>query len=82
MKRKNQMRIDLADEQARLIEENDGQIPANLDSKLLEFANDYNLFNSAERRVLEKMNSDRVLEGLTPEEQMELDLLEFELANG
>lgn len=80
MKRKNQMRIDLADEQAKLIEENDGQVPSNLDSKLLKFANEYSLFSTAERRALERASGGLVLPGLSPEEQAEYDALELELA--
>lgn len=52
MKRKNQMKRDIADEQTRLIADNDGKIPSDLDSKLLKFVDEYPLFNAQERSQL------------------------------
>ena len=58
----NDMKQDVAQEQQRIIDENEGTVPFNLDSQLMKYLNDYELLDGDEEALI----SD-ILE-LTPEE--------------
>jgi len=55
MRRLNKFRFDLAQEQARIIQENSGQVPIDLDARLLDFANNYKVFTPEEKTHLESL---------------------------
>lgn len=54
-KRFNELKVSLADEQLRIIEENGGVVPNNLDKKLLEFVDNYKFLSPTERKEIESM---------------------------
>jgi hypothetical protein len=54
MKRYNQLKIDVAKEQDRLIRENGGNVPSNLNGELMRFVNSYDLFTPEERSAMEQ----------------------------
>ena len=56
--RLNKMKRDIATEQARIRAENGGRIPRDLDSQLMRFADNYELFTDAERAELEQITID------------------------
>jgi hypothetical protein len=53
MKRKNQLKQDIVAEQARLVQANGGKLPANLDTQLIKFVNDYEFFTPGEQQEIE-----------------------------
>lgn len=53
MKRMNKLMRDTAEEQQRLISENDGRIPRNLNTELIKFVNSYNVYSEEELAELE-----------------------------
>lgn len=56
MKKLNQFKIDMANYQQKLIDDNNGSIPSNLDSLMLKYANDYKIFTPEEKTELTKLN--------------------------
>lgn len=76
--RLNQMKRDIAAEQARVISEV-GRIPADLDTRLSRFADNYEFFTPQERQELESIASQpqSLLDRATPQERVE-DLPGFE----
>lgn len=57
--RLNKMKRGIADEQRRIISENGG-VPTDIDSRLLEFANNYEFFSGAERQELAELSGGNV----------------------
>lgn len=55
MKRQNQMTIDVAREQNRIIAENNGVVPSDIDTKLMNFVDEYQFFKPGERATLESL---------------------------
>ena len=53
MKRQNQMKVAVSQEQDRIIAENKGVIPNNLDAQLMEYVNNYEFFTEGEREKIE-----------------------------
>ncbi len=52
--RQNQFKIDIVNEQQRLISENNGAVPADLDTKLIRFGQQYNLVDQKLREDIEQ----------------------------
>lgn len=55
MKRMNELKQSVADEQSRVIRNNRGVVPLDLDNKLLDFVNQYPFFSESERKQIESM---------------------------
>lgn len=53
MKRQNNMKVDVVAEQNRIINENNGVVPSDLDSRIMEYVNDYDFFTPEERTQLQ-----------------------------
>ena len=68
------MRIDIANEQKRLIDENNGSIPRDLQSKLMNYANSYEIFSDEERNKINSIVGGLKTQGKTPDEAVN-DLL-------
>ncbi len=58
MQRFNGMKIAIANEQSRLIKENGGSVPSDIDANLLSFANAYELFSPKEREQISSITGD------------------------
>jgi len=54
-KKLNQFKRDISAEQAKIIAENNGAVPTGLDSLLMNYANDYEMFTKQERAEIESM---------------------------
>lgn len=76
MKRQNNLKVDIAAEQNRIIEENGGVVPNNLDSQIMDFVNEYDFFTPEERTTLQ-LSAERTGEFNAPEisSQEEFDQL-------
>jgi len=59
MKRMNELKIAAAQEQARVIRNNRGVVPLDLDDKLMSFVNQYPFFSESERKQIESMTGIR-----------------------
>lgn len=57
-KRVNQFKRNVAAEQGRLIAENGGKVPGDLDTKISQFINNYQFFSDEERAELEQINAE------------------------
>lgn len=54
MSRRNQMKIDVVGEQNRIIRENGGSVPPDLDEQVMRFVNSYEFFSPEERQVTQR----------------------------
>jgi hypothetical protein len=52
----NEFKQDVATEQQRIIDENDGVVPNNLDSQIMKFINNYTFLEDSERTALESLS--------------------------
>ena len=61
-KRMNRMRIDVANEQQRILMENGGVVPLDLDTKLMKFTDKYPFLTKEERTEIEKLTRDEKIQ--------------------
>ena len=59
-RRQNQMKRDLAKEQSRIIRENNGEVPLDLDSLLLDFADNYDFLTEEEKEEIRQVSGGNV----------------------
>lgn len=76
----NDFKQDVAAYQQKIIDDNDGVVPNNIDSQIMRYVNNYSFLGDGDRELIEKASQES--EGLTPEEQAEYDKLRRELGVG
>jgi hypothetical protein len=63
MRKLNQFKVDLYKEQERIINDNNGQIPADIDKRLVQFANSYQMFTPEEKAEIANLTGQGPLGG-------------------
>lgn len=58
-KKVNKFKRDIASEQARIISQNGGVVPTDLDKKLMDYANNYDLLTKTERKQLTQLQNEK-----------------------
>ena len=67
MERFNKLKMAVAEEQNRIIENNGGVPPMDIDSQLMKFVDSYPIFNNQERKALKKLSQEIVRTGTDSE---------------